>query len=551
MQEVLFVDVMIYKVREKGGFIYDMSLNPEVDFAILKKTRGIKFIEVITPEIPIELGEVVLKNIYGTSAIIGRLIPTHEYLINTVLKRLKIKRIERHIISERALPDIKDMAKVEEYITGRVISLRKLLDMKDRLNMCSGNVIDIVQALYCERRIRMVPAVKKVKGKNICSYCGKQPCDNCCPGFEYGDILLYAADNYNTGIPHKIDFKKVNMSEPCKRAYDDFMVFLKSRKDSAILWCAPNSFEYEVLSGGIADVIKSGGKVLYITAAFLIFKTIESYKEIIKGIWIENATDMVKGLKSVDIVVDSYSGYFSYYKAFDLVILDLRYSFIERPFENIELMCKKAVKEKGKFLMISCCPNREGRGIFKSSPEIISIPVSEAKNPIPEPRIILSRLVKGADAFIPPIAVDMIKWSLGEGSGVIIFVPDEAELNKVYYFLTSVEYIDRDMIDISTGRDKAPLMRLKKKQIQIVISADFKDAVSPIEDVNVVVMNSDDSIYKVDTLVNMASMALRYENKKFGEVIFVASQETDSISLAKSTIREINKIAWERGYIRR
>jgi late competence protein required for DNA uptake (superfamily II DNA/RNA helicase) len=225
--------------------------------------------------------------------------------------------------------------------------------------------------------------------------------------------------------------------------------------------------------------------------------------------------------------------------------------FLERPSQNIEYIYQRAVKEKGKFLNITCCPERDRKSIFKSPPEIINIPVTYMKNPIPEPRIITSRFLKGADAFFPQIVMDLIRWSIEEGLRLIIFVPDEGELHKVYYYLVNMEGIDRYSIDISHEGEKSPLMRFKRREVGILLSDDLSDCTHIIEDVNVVVMQSDEEVYRVDTLINMAAMAAMHTGKELREVVFVATQENETLSLAKSTIRNINRISWEMGYIKR
>lgn len=545
------MNVVIYKARGKGGYLYDMSLNPLVDFEILKGTRKIEYLEVITPEISLENAEKILKNIYGISSIVDKIVPSQEYLVNNNLRKYKIKRTSKIISQGSGIPSKDEVSRVEEYIKGKIVSFARLEALKEIIGIKQDSLIDIVQVLYCERRIRMIPSVRRVKNRSICSFCLREECNDCCLGFRRDDVLLYAADNYNFDIYPEINMNKKKLGESIKEAYDGIVNFVKSKRDYAVLWCAPNTFEYEALKGGLFEVLKRGGKGLFVTSTSLTNEVRENLKKLLDGARIDVTDGLTPNFRDLDISICSYSDYPCFYKAFDFVIYDERLTFIDRPLDNMILICQRAVKERGKFLNITCTPERRKKGILKSSPDIITIPINYAKNPIPEPRIVTSRYLKGPEAFIPPMAMDVIRWSLGEGTGVIIFVPDEGDLNRVYYYLTTLEGLDRNIIDISEEREKNTLLKFKKKEIQILISLDFKDALHIMEDVNVIVMDSDDEKYTTDTLVYMSAVAALNIKNKLGEVVFVASQETEVMTLAKSTIRGINKIAWEKGLVRR
>lgn len=544
------MNAVIYRARGKNGYIYDKSFNPLMDFEILKRTRNIEKIEVVTPDIPFELAEVILKSIYDTSMFIGKLISSDDFLLNRTLKKYKIVKKSQNIFHGEAAPSNDDISKVEEYIKGRIISLNKLFKMKDKLKISEFGILNIVQCLYCERRIKMVPAVRKTKKGFMCTFCDKAPCDVCCMEFNTDDVLLYAADNYNTGGPRLLNINKKIMPLPYKETYENVLSFVKSKRDNAVLWSVPYSFEDFVLSGGIESIIKNGGKILYMTSTEKSFETMNALKNIIKGVRIVEDSSGSKSIKDIDIYICSYKVYPCFYKAFDLVIVNLMDSFIEKPLNNIDFLSKKAVKEKGKIITITPGPEFSKVKFLKNNPEIIPLPLSISKNPIPEPMFVKSRFISGNEPFIPPIAADMIKWSIGEGIGVMIFTPDNEKAEKINYYLTEYESIENSKIDISIEHDKTALLRFKKKEIMVIITTDMNDAKYPIENVNVIVMNSDSSCYSLNSLINISALASFHKNKKLGEAVFVSSSETEIMNLAKERIREINKIAWEKGYMK-
>ncbi len=544
------MDVVVYKAKGKDGYLYDISFNPRIDFEILKRTRNVKAIEIITPEVSMASAQEILRGVYGKSQVFGKFLNSQEYIIKSALKKLNISKVINKVTEGGFIPSAEELSRLEEHITGRMVSLGRLMEIGLELGFSEEKVINIIQSLYCERRIKMTPAKKRTGTKNICSICNIEIKGNCCMGFGEEDILLYAADNYCIGKSKNIHVRTGKVTNVIKKAGEGFCNFIKSKRNSGILWCAPNSFEYDSIAEGIGEIIKRGGKVLFATSTFLTNEAQEALREKIGGIAVEIIYGFKDDYKKNDICVCSYSECLLFYKAFDLVILDLRYVFLERSPRNLAYIYQRAVKEKGKFLSITCCPERDKRVFFRSSPEIIPIPVTSSKNPIPEPRIITSRFVNGAEVFFPQIVLEVIRWSLEEGRRIIIFVPNEGEVHRIYYYLTHFEGIDRDLIELSSPRDKAPLMRFRRGEAQFLISMDFKDTTSEIEDANIIVMNSDNEVYGVDTLINISAMGAMGNGKKLKEVMFVAAQENERLSLAKSTIRNINRISWEMGYIK-
>ncbi|WDC84878.1 hypothetical protein PL321_04550 [Caloramator sp. mosi_1] len=223
------MEVYLYKARGKGGSIYDITLNPQIDFEVLRKLRGINNIEVLTDKIDLSIAEEIINQIYAGN-FIGRFITLQEYYLNKILKSYGIKKEIRFITSGKPLPRVEDLEKIEEYIKGKVISFRYLMELDGIKNMDYELVIDIIQTLYCERRIKYTKAVKKNKNKDVCFLCEKEKCDIC--NFEHieDDILLYAADNYNNLKPPHIEPLINRNSQATVNTMKEVTEFIKSKK---------------------------------------------------------------------------------------------------------------------------------------------------------------------------------------------------------------------------------------------------------------------------------------------------------------------------------
>jgi len=121
----------------------------------------------------------------------------------------------------------------------------------------------------------------------------------------------------------------------------------------------------------------------------------------------------------------------------------------------------------------------------------------------------------------------------------------------MYFILTHIINLDSNLIEYSTPKEKDGLFRFVKQEKRILISSDLTDAYLSFEGTNVVVMYSDNKIFTPEALVYMCQIPTNFQGKRIGEVYFVSCQETQNMQIAKSTVRLLNKIAWEKGYLRK
>jgi len=540
------VEVYLYKAKGKGGSIYDMTLNPQIDFEILKKLRGISSIEILTEKIDVAVAEEIIKQIYsGTFG--GRLISLQEFYLNKILKKYNIKKESRFITSGKPLPSIEQLEKVEGYVKGKVVPLRYLLELEEVKDMDYDLVIDIIQTLYCERRIKYTKAVKMIKNKSVCFMCEKEKCDFC--SFEHieDDILIYAADNYNNLKPPHIEFQINRTSQVVTGVAKEITEFIKSKKEKSMLLASPKAFCIDVLLEGIYEILKVGGRVLYITSPKLINEVRQELCNKIHGAGVEIVLGRKAKIVDCEIIITSYTDYPCFYKSFDFVVLDKRAILLDNISIQDEIF-EKAKKERGKFIKLSVILNDEDKKKYR---ELIYLPIDGIKKPLPEPLNITSRYLDGTEDFMPQMAVDFILYTINKKNNVIIFVPDESYIQRMYFILTHIINLDSNLIEYSTPKEKDGLFRFVKQEKRILISSDLTDAYLSFEGTNVVVMYSDNKIFTPEALVYMCQIPTNFQGKRIGEVYFVSCQETQNMQIAKSTVRLLNKIAWEKGYLRK
>lgn len=537
------MNVVVYKTTGINGCLYDMSFCPSIDFEVLRSLRGIKNMEILTMEVPLKVGEAILSDL-SRRTMVKRLIGTRN-----ISSEFKAYFETNPVILSTGtkLPNAEQVHKIEDVVIGRVISLRRLFDIF-RGEMHRDEMIEITQMLYCQRRIRMIPSVRRKKGKRICSFCEKEICNECCLGFDEDDVLLYAADNYSIGVPRAALYKPMKLNEVLTAARNEVNHFYQSaKKHIATIWCVPDAFDLAVMADMISHTIEDGGKILYITSDCDLTQTEERISELFFDLRTLIIDSDGLSIKNADFVVCSYNKYVCFHKAFDLVIYDSRNFYKQKPLPNMMDISLRAVKEKGKLVNITYIPEYGAGNRIYNEQELIPIPVTASNSPTSEPLIVISRTFREQ---IPEIAIDLVRWSIKDGLKTLIFVPYEELGKNVHSNLTLLGNIDSNEIGFSSIKDKSSILRLKKKELSVVITDDVEDVDSQMGDINVIVINADHSGYNRNILFRMASMAEHHSRKKFGQVMFVVERENEEVSAVKDRIRGMNKVAWERGYIK-
>ena len=534
------MEVYLYRAEGTRGVVYDFSFNPRVDFEILKNTRKIDSFEVLGLT-TIDKAKASIESIYSTG-IFDKLFKKRLRSKIPISQKQSIDYWKKRLNESYILPSKREVESIEGAIIGKILTFRELVDFARQYGMEYNYLLDIVQMLYCERRIQISPAFLENNGKSYCYFCKRRPCEKCLFGFKQDDVLLYAADNYNYITQSDYLYKKPSLNLIEEDASFDILKFIKSKKGSAIISSAPYSFSIKSLFRAFAEIFKRGGRVLYITS----FNEINEVYNILSNTFTKKRTCIAnknsEDYRNFDIVISYKSNYLRFYKAFDLVVYnDLNNAFEE--YNDLSYVAKRAAKDKAKFILITTNVER-----YKESfNEAIYIPFTHGNHLISEPRVEVTRFVRDIEIFIPQMAVDVLKWSIKEGIKNIIFYPDVQKHDKVANSLI-FNGINEKLIECNIKQDD--YLNILKSQKNIFISSDIKLARQIVEDFNIIVLDSHTNFYNAEKLIYISAMASVGKNKRIGEVLFVAEGETEEISLARKCIRNLNKVSWEKGYVK-
>ena len=292
----------------------------------------------------------------------------------------------------------------------------------------------------------------------------------------------------------------------------------------------------------IFECINQGKKVLYITHED------EDTIEIIQ--LIKKLTDFrdYSYSKGKDEYVESTLVLCSYVSAarlketFDLIIYDDIRSFpIYSNYEIMDIM-RSLAKSGGKLMAYSV------ESVFKLCSDLV-LPVGENKLPMVEPRIITTRI--DVNKSIPYVVYEYLKWSIDSDRKVIVYVPDDEKVENVYNYLSGYrkEFSKNIFYITNYDKNKKPLLDFNKDKKGILVTDCFEDSLTDYNGVDVMVYFAEHKIFSYKKLVYFCGKAGRGEKFIRGEVIFLSSEESLNMAMAKDITRSFNKEAWEEGLL--
>lgn len=182
-----------------------------------------------------------------------------------------------------------------------------------------------------------------------------------------------------------------------------------------------------------------------------------------------------------------------------------------------------------------------------------SIFLSDLKRskPFVEPRIITTRVKLDED--IPYTLYDYLMWFKSNNRKVIIFVPTEEKINKLYnYYKEELKIKDVRIIKFLKGdnlKEIELIYKLKNKSV-FVITNNIRSYAKETNDIDIVALFSDDIFYSYKRIIYFCSdVGKNTKGDKMGEVILVAKEISKDMDLAKDMTRGYNKQIWEKGLL--
>lgn len=238
--------------------------------------------------------------------------------------------------------------------------------------------------------------------------------------------------------------------------------------------------------------------------------------------------------KQGDLVILTTHQLFRYYHYFDLLIMDEIDAF---PFHNNDILKAFFYRSlKGRYILMSATPSRELLDAFKKEGhQILELYSRFHTYPLPTPKIYIKNKLM---MFI--YLVNKTSKFIKENKPVMIFVPT-IEMSETIYSLLSM-FIKGGMPVHSKRKDREKIISnfMNGKLHYLVTTAVLERGVT-IKNVQVIIYHAEHSLYNEYNLVQISGRVGRKKDAPEGEVIYLATKETEAMDKSVTEIIRANK----------
>lgn len=283
----------------------------------------------------------------------------------------------------------------------------------------------------------------------------------------------------------------------------------------------------------ISRIINDNKKVLYIFCTGkreLAGKTHRDlYDKTIQKIMPGDIENNIKFI-SIDEINDVEDGY-------ELVIFDDITVFSSVSMENLRDSIEKLYWKSGKIIVYSC------ERVFPIG-EKMDLVYLLNPTPMIEPRFLSTRIKLEED--IPLALYEYLRWFKDNEKNVIIIVPTEEKLDKVYYtYKHSISLADVRVVKYEKSEDFSYIEDILKEEKIFLITNCIGEYINSIKDVNIVVLFGDNINYSYKKIVYLCGN-ITTDNGGLSEVVLVSREISEEMDKSRDMIRGFNKILWEK-----
>lgn len=180
--------------------------------------------------------------------------------------------------------------------------------------------------------------------------------------------------------------------------------------------------------------------------------------------------------------------------------------------------------------------------------EKIELPYMKSSNPIVEPRFINTRI--RLEENIPLSLFEYFKWFRENKKRVVIVVPTEEKLNKVYnHYYNILKDLNIRVLRYSKNQD----FKFIKEVIDgysnslFIVTNCCGQYINYISNLNIIILFADDLYYSYKKILYICS-SVDNDSSTLSEIIMVSKEVSEEMDKAKVIMREFNKRLWEKKY---
>ena len=232
-----------------------------------------------------------------------------------------------------------------------------------------------------------------------------------------------------------------------------------------------------------------------------------------------------------DIIVLTTHQLYRYQHYFSLIILDEIDAFPFKGNEVLDHMFHNALK--GHYILMSATPDQNTLNYFQNEGrDILRLDIRFHRHPLSIPRFIIHR-----SKFIYISLLKELKKMLKESKPVFIFAPTIEKCESLFLFLNFF-FKDGNYVHSKRENRSEIIENFKTRKKGYLVTTSVLERGVTLENLQVIVFESDHSVYDSGTLIQIAGRVGRKKNYPDGEVIFLANKITQAM---KDSVKDINK----------
>ncbi|WP_294389155.1 hypothetical protein [uncultured Clostridium sp.] len=295
----------------------------------------------------------------------------------------------------------------------------------------------------------------------------------------------------------------------------------------------------DIFSNIINKVLQENGKVLYVFCS----GEKEYIKERVNYIYefIDEAINIKQLDKNLHCITISNIENIS--EDYDLVIIDditlfskISNEYIRDAIENIYWKSKKIIIYSSEY-------------IFPIG-EKIDLPYMLSEGPIIEPRLMNTRI--RLEENIPLSLFEYFKWFKENKRIVLIIVPSEEKLNKVYnHYYEVLRQLGIRVVRYTKNQNFNFIKEIIDgySDALFIVTNNCGQYMNSIVNINIIVLFADDIYYSYKKIVYMCG-SINSTREIQSELIMVSKDISQDMDNAKSITREFNRRLWEKQYLK-
>ena len=236
-------------------------------------------------------------------------------------------------------------------------------------------------------------------------------------------------------------------------------------------------------------------------------------------------------VKEGDLIILTTHQLFRYYHYFDLLIMDEIDAFPFKDNEILKAFFYRSIKDK--FILMSATPSNSLIEAFhKDGFQLLELYSRFHTYPLPVPKVVIKNKI-----VLFFVLVENVKRFVKDNKPVMVFVPT-IEMSENIYTLVSM-FINGGMPVHSKRKDREQIIDgfMKGKYKYLITTAVLERGVT-VKNAQVIVYQADHNIYNEHTLVQISGRVGRKKDAPEGEVIYLATKETEAMD---KSVREIDR----------